>query len=190
MARLPIDKRGYPVPWFAARLNGEPDFRLFDPSKLARASKERRCWVCGEPLSAFNYFVISILDAVNRVSMEPPMHEDCAVFSAQACPFLTRAEMHRRTAGLPEDTYEVAGVVLDRNPGVILVWATRAYSVIPVAKGLMFKIGEPVNCRWFTEGRNATRDDLRESIEELTHEQNFSPDQLRWLMRLFESAQS
>ena len=187
IARLPLDKRGYPIPWFVARFNGEPDFRVADAAKLVKATKERRCWVCGETLGAFNYFVISPLCAVNRTATEPPAHEDCAEFSAKACPFLTRPAMHRHTAGLPEETFEAAGIVLDQSPGVVLVWATLTYQVLTVAEGLEFKIGEPVSCRWFAEGRKANREEVA------TATASFAPlglnsDKARRLMRLFEQS--
>jgi hypothetical protein len=33
---LPIDERGYPVPWFVAWENGKPEFRAMDPLKFWR----------------------------------------------------------------------------------------------------------------------------------------------------------
>ena len=187
IARLPVGKRGYPVPWFVARFDGEPDFRVYDSGKLIKACQERRCWVCGEALGAFNYFVLSPVCAVNRTSTEPPCHEDCAEFSAKACPFLTRPTMHRRTAGLPEETFEAAGIVFDSSPGVVLVWATLTYEIVRAAKGVEFKIGEPVNCRWFAEGRSATREDVLASIDSLFPSAGLKAGEAERLMRLFES---
>jgi hypothetical protein len=164
--RLPVDKRGYPIPWFVARFDGEPDFRVFDQNKFVRAVKERRCWVCGDKLSAFNYFVISPYCAVTRSSTEPPCHEDCAEFSVRACPFLTRPEMHRRTALLPELSFEGAGAPVAQSPGVILIWATLTYEAVPAAKGAVCKLGEPMSCRWFKEGRKATRQEVLAAVND------------------------
>jgi hypothetical protein len=44
MLALPIERR-MPVPWFVGQVNGVYDFRLIGAGKLARAVKERRCWV-------------------------------------------------------------------------------------------------------------------------------------------------
>jgi hypothetical protein len=185
MARLPVDKRGYPVPWFTAYFDGEPDFRVLDPVKLTKAVQERRCWVCGEKMGAFNYFVISPLCAVDRTSTEPPSHEECAEFAARACPFLTRPAMRRRTASLPEESFEAAGVVIDHSPGVVLVWATLSYNVRRIDNGVDFAIGEPMSCRWYAEGRKARREDLVAAIESLPAP-GLSAEKAAGLLRLFE----
>jgi len=171
MRFLPLDKRGYPVPWFVAWINGEPDFRIVDPRKFAMALKMRRCWVCGDRLGAYLAFVIGPMCAVNRVSSEPASHRECAVYSATACPFLTRPHMRRRDAGLPDVKINPpAGIGLDRNPGVSLVWITRRYRLQKVhaeegvEKGWLVHLGEPREVLWFCEGRKATRGEVLDSI--------------------------
>ena len=47
MKLLPIDDRGYPVPWFVDWIDGKPEFRAMDPTKWRRAVTEQRCWTCG-----------------------------------------------------------------------------------------------------------------------------------------------
>jgi hypothetical protein len=165
IARLPLDKRGYPIPWFAARFQGEPDFRVYDPAKFSRALKERRCWVCGEKLGAYGYFVVSPYCVVSRTSTEPPCHEECAEFSVQGCPFLTGAEVRRRAAALPEESFEAAGLVVEESPAVVAIWATLGYEVVATERGPVCKLGDPVSCRWFKQGRKATRSEVLEAIE-------------------------
>lgn len=113
VARLPVDPRGYPVPWFVQWLDaqdqptpagqGRPEFRIMDHDKLIRAVRERRCWICGDVLGRWLAFVIGPMCAVNRISSEPPSHVDCAEYAAQACPFLAMPKMRRREAGLPDE---------------------------------------------------------------------------------------
>lgn len=86
MRELPVDKRGYPVPWFVDWINGEPEFRAMDRRKLFRAVKENLCWVCGKPL-----------------------------------------------------------------------WRARA--------GILFRIGRAFRTEWYSQGREATRAEVMESIE-------------------------
>src|SRR4051812_16900869 len=50
--RLRVDHRGYPVPYFVAWINGRPDHRVVDGSKLWPAMNDRRCWICGQRLGA------------------------------------------------------------------------------------------------------------------------------------------
>lgn len=155
--------RGYPVPWFVADIDGEPDFRILKPNAIEEAWRWGWCWVCGRPTGTTVAFVIGPMCAVNRNSAEPPSHRECAVFSALACPFLTRPHMERREAGKPEGTVEPAGIMLRRNPGVALVWVVRKKN-IKYRYGL-FNVGEPQETLWFAEGREATRAEIEASIE-------------------------
>src|SRR5262245_17055942 len=97
--RLPVDEsRGFPTPWFVVWVDpdgqrcepgeGKPEFRLADAAKYSKAIRESLCWVCGDKLGRRVYFVIGPMCTINRRSSDPPCHRDCAVFSAQACPFL------------------------------------------------------------------------------------------------------
>src|SRR5712691_10615834 len=78
ITRLPRNKVGYPVPWFAARIDGQPDFRVIRPGGIQIALRQKLCWTCGIPFlrQEDRAFVIGPMCAVNRVSAEPPSHED------------------------------------------------------------------------------------------------------------------
>lgn len=170
--RLPIDDRGYPVPFFVAWIDGKPDFRVADGRSLSRCVKEKICWLCGQPLGRNLAWVIGPMCAINRVSSEPPQHLECADFAARACPFLARPKAKRREANLPtEDISEAAGEGLRRNPGVALVWVARGFRIIRVdgsapgtAKGILFQVGDPIEMRWYAEGRVATAAEVHSSI--------------------------
>jgi hypothetical protein len=165
LATRPTNAAGYIVPWFVAWIDGVPDFRVIDSPKINIAVTQRRCWLCGEPLGAYLAFVIGPMCAINRVSSEPPSHRDCAEYAAQACPFLTKPHMRRREDRLPEHR-EAAGIGLKRNPGVALVWITKSYRLLhPPTGGVLFTVGDPIETRWFAEGREATRDEVLASID-------------------------
>lgn len=173
MQRLPVDHRGFPVPWFVQWFVGkesgdagigEPDFRVVDSRKLVRAVRERRCWVCGDKLGVHLAFVIGPMCAINRVISEPPSHRECAAFSARVCPFLSQPRMRRNEKGLPEDHQEAPGVGLKRNPGVACLWITRSYRPFNAGNGVLFSLGEPETVEWYAEGRVATRAEVDASI--------------------------
>jgi ferredoxin len=172
MERLPIDKRGYPVPWFVDWINGEPEFRAMDMQKFRRAVNDRRCWTCGKQLYAEEVFVIGPMCAVNRISSEPPSHRECAEYAAKNCPFLSKPQMHRRS----DETIDAmkqkgAGVMIERNPGVSLLWYTRRHMLLTVRNrpgagdGLLFQLGRPFKTEWYCRGRPATRAEVLESME-------------------------
>jgi hypothetical protein len=166
MRHLPLDHRGFPVPWFVAWKDGEPIFPAMDHSKLLLASLDRLCWVCGGRIERIGAFVIGPMCAVNRVNSEPPSHLQCARFSARRCPFLSNPRMGR----VPLDHYggtrdNVAGTMIERNPGVTLVWQSLRWSIFNDGRGgFLFDIGKPHQVEYYREGRIATRAEVEESI--------------------------
>jgi hypothetical protein len=165
IARLPVDERGYPVPWFVAWVDGKPDFRIADANKVGRAVRFNRCWICGEPLGRYHAFVIGPMCAVTRVSAEPPSHTECATFAVKACPFLVLPKAIRRDANLPADHVDPPGVFLTRNPAVSAVWITHDFTPVRVDGGWLFRIGNADTVLWFTKGRRAIRAEVQASLD-------------------------
>lgn len=162
---LPLNPVGYPAPWFVATVDGVPDFRVIAPGKIEDALRFKLCWTCGNHLGSYAAFLIGPMCVVNRISAEPPSHRDCATYAAQACPFLATPGMVRRTTGLPEDRF-VPGVMVERNPGVALVWTTRTWRPFAAPNGgLLFEFGDPTSAEWFAEGREATHAEVLASID-------------------------
>jgi hypothetical protein len=106
--------------------------------------------------------------SVNRISAEPPACLSCARFAVTACPFLSKPLAKRATKeGL---NYQApAGMMIERNPGVILIWGTQTYRAenhgTRQQPRLLFRIGSPIKIEWFSQGRTATRAEIIESIE-------------------------
>lgn len=169
LQRLPIDDRGYPVPWFVAWVDGRPEFRAMDAAKFIAAVKERRCWVCGDRLGVHLSFVIGPMCGINRTTSEPPSHHECAQWSARKCPFLTRPHMVRREDDFTEEMRNApdgdVGIPILRNPGVALVWNTRGYQLTREPNGrYLITVGEPESIEWYAEGRPATRAEVEHSV--------------------------
>lgn len=161
--RLPVH-RGYPVPWFASFMNGEPDFRVADGIKWAIAVKTFRCWVCGQKLGANLAFVLGPMCGITRSTIEPACHRSCAEWSIINCPFLTRPHMTRRENDLPEGV-DIPGMPIMRNPGVSLLWMTRSFEVFQDHKGHgMISVGDPAEVEFYFEGRRATRAEIDQSV--------------------------
>jgi hypothetical protein len=169
MKALPVHSRGYPIPWFVATIDGEPDFRIGDRTKWVDAVKHRRCWVCGDFLGRHLAFVVGPMCGISRTASDPPAHRDCAEWSARNCPFLNLRQPERRenavTAGCP-----MAGIGILRNPAVSLVWITTDYRVFKDGKGgLLLRMGEPEEVTFWHRGRPATRSEIEESIRSGIH---------------------
>src|SRR5262245_14249727 len=172
MKSLPLSDRGYPVPWFVAWRDGKPEFRAMDGRKWTLAVEKKLCWVCGQPLGTRFAFVVGPMCGINRISSEPPSHKDCAEFSAAGCPFLSMPKMVRREdSDLAGPKVSAAGIMLERNPGVTLLWFTRSYEVFRVPKrdeanpGHLIQMGEPFEVAFYAHGRKATREEIERSVE-------------------------
>ncbi len=165
IARLPVE-RGYPVPYFVASVDGHYDFRVVDPLKMQRCVADHRCWICGDRLGRHLAFLIGPMCAINRISSEPPSHRECAEWAVRACPFLVQRQSCRRTTGLPQDISEPAGTMIERQPGVILLWVTDGYERVRTPSGTLFGLREPTGFAWYREGRPATRTEVIRSIDE------------------------
>jgi hypothetical protein len=166
MRHLPVDERGYIVPFFVAWMGGKPEFRAMDPEKWLRCVKRNLCWVCGGRLGARITFVIGPMCGINRTTSEPAGHLECARWSAKNCPFLARPHMVRREDELSDALKEnVAGYQIDRNPGVMALWTTRTFKIFNDGQGKpLIQIGEPESIEWYAEGRPATRAEIEESV--------------------------
>lgn len=166
IAMLPVDRRGYPVPWFVAEVDGQPDHRIVPEGRALEAVKRQLCWVCGQPTGRHLAFVIGPMCVVNRITSEAPSHRECAEYSTAACPFLSRPHAVRRDASKPADAVSPGGNMLPRNPGVLVLWITRPERVSYLTQHNLFRLnGEPTETVWIREGRQATRAESLESIE-------------------------
>lgn len=183
---LPVDKRGFPVPHFVPWIDGEPDFQAVDPKTVSRTHLLSLCWICGRPLQGDNKtFVIGPMCAVTRTSSEPPSHLPCARFAATACPFLSKPMAKR--APRTGRHQPAPGKMIERNPGVTLLWTSPYYRTERQPEGgMLFRIGPPHALEWYAEGRTATRAEIMASIESglpLLKEQATEPEAMALLER-------
>jgi hypothetical protein len=173
--RLPKDERGYPVPSFVEWLKdgrsargepgAKPDFRYADFEFRLRAFKTGLCWLCGDKLGQHRVYVIGPMCVINRTTMEPACHRDCAEFAAKACPFLVKPRQKRNEKGIdPEAHFD--GVGLTRNPGCVALYETReAKAFADGDGGWLIQLGPPDRVDWWAEGRKATRAEIQASID-------------------------
>lgn len=166
MRTLPVDERGYPIPWFVDTNpeTGKRDFRIADGEKRVRAVNHRLCWLCGEKVGRNIAFVIGPMCAVNRNTSEPGCHLACAEFVVQACPFLMLPAAQYRTASLP-GAVEQPPHGLPGNPGACCIWITETYRPYRVEHSWLIRVGDPVAVSWWAEGKPATRQAILDSFE-------------------------
>lgn len=194
MRHLRIDPvRQYPVPWFVPWIDGRPEFRMADGEKFSTALNQYRCWVCGrrhEPRTVT--YLVGPMCGVNRVSAEPPSHLECARYSARNCPFLSKPQMVRRGHEEIAAKGSCPGVMIERNPGVTLLWTAeppvRTFS--DGRGGVLLRLPEPTALECWSQGRAASRAEVLESVETglpiLAGGENPDPAVLREIRRAYE----
>lgn len=168
---LPVDRRGFPVPFFVDWIEvgdgvKEPDHRMVRRSAATEALSFNKCWICGQQLGQYKVFPIGPMCAINKISAEPPSHLDCAVFAVKACPFMANPSAKRNERGLTgEEQCASGGTMIRRNPGVMALWVTKSFRGERLSNGLVFRMGPPERIEWWKEGRAATRDEVVEAID-------------------------
>ncbi len=93
LAHLERDSRGYPVTYVTAlKPDGVPDFTQLDGERRLECIRDNLCGLCGTPLSYWRAVIGGPTVIRTRLSLDPPMHMDCAGFAATSstggCPFL------------------------------------------------------------------------------------------------------
>ena len=152
MANLPRTDNGYPVPFFAAVVDGKPDLRILDTVKQWLCVKQRRCGICGELLGWWCAFINGPEGAKNRVCHDPAMHEECARYALLVCPYLARPTAKRTADGIA-GTIAPAGMVTERPSRMALI-ITHSYSAhVDRAGCLIIRHGYPKRTEWWINGK-------------------------------------
>lgn len=168
MRELPVDRRGYPVPFFVARPRpGEDwDFRVVHPRESVRALKEKLCWICGQRMGSKSAYVAGPMCCVTGTTAEPPAHLSCAEYAVLACPFLANPNMRRNEKDLDPDKW-MPGVAIMHNPGVSGLLVTRD-PPRPFDDGrgnMLLKMGRPESITFYANRRKATRAEVMAAID-------------------------
>lgn len=161
---------GYVVPYFVGWFLGDkqvdertpgakPDFKVTDLRRANICRQRNVCWICGKQLGSYKWFVFGPSSALGRQSTEPPSHRDCAHYAVATCPYMLNAgrSLAPITKLRPNDyVFDIE----EQHPGVIVLWATKGYDLVPVdpSRGIFyFTPHEPDIVEFWYEGRRATR---------------------------------
>lgn len=113
LEHLPIDERGYPIPFFVGKINGKINFKYQDRKKMEACIQHRWCPICAKRLDkVFSYVITGPRGLKNRVVSDAPMHRLCAEFTLQACPHIHFQKSERKEN--VEGTY-----ILTNKPDVL-----------------------------------------------------------------------
>ena len=119
IARLPRDKRGYPIPWNVLRgVDDTPIFTVNDDRRHFQAMREGLCPICGERLGRWKWFVGGPRSAFdpNGWYLDLPGHHECERFALAVCPYLAMPQYLKRVdVPDPSKLGDVTPILLDRT---------------------------------------------------------------------------
>lgn len=131
MRKLERDRRGYPIPKSVFRdSTGKPHFQISDQTELRRLLKFDLCGMCGAKLKPSRWFVGGPKSAfyVQGAYFDPPMHDECAHYALQVCPYLAAPTYSKRiedkTIKDGSQTIVDERVEVERPPVFVAVEAT------------------------------------------------------------------
>jgi hypothetical protein len=91
MKHLKIDPRGYPIPHSVViDRDGTAHFAIADEIIRQQVIREGLCSICGTKLFRGRWLIGGPLSAFasNGAFLDPAMHDECAHFALQTCPYL------------------------------------------------------------------------------------------------------
>ena len=100
MKKLPLARRGYPIPFIVFRTSdGRAHFTINDSAKVDLAAKKQLCGVCGTRLyRGERWFVGGPMSAFHAhgAYIDGPVHKECGTFALENCPYLAAPSYARR----------------------------------------------------------------------------------------------
>lgn len=153
IAKLPVDKRGYPVPYFVAHIDGVPDFRVVDHAKVVNATIEHECFICGSTLDQTFHFAMGPRSGLFMKTNHGPSHKECIEYSLETCPFILYPNTQRRRAALPDIPLSYDAATQPARPPIYVV-AHIASQDVDILRGK-----ESIVCAWDTIDYQFWRDD-------------------------------
>jgi hypothetical protein len=121
MAHLPLDHRGYPIFYIAMRTpDGKVLFTANDDRKQREVAALDLCEVCGQKLLKKRWFIGGPLSALHPHGsyIDAPMHDECAHYSLNVCPWLSAPNYGKAIGQLQADRIpELVTIDHTTNPG-------------------------------------------------------------------------
>lgn len=154
IALLPKDRRGYPIPYSAEiKPDGTPDFTTINMMKWLKAYKFRLCGICGKSMHGRLFFIGGPLLVANRYSFDHPMHEDCARYSLQVCPFLSMLRAHYQKLKEGREDRVTIATTSQEKPDQFALAKARSYTLEKVKGDALLHASPWESVTWWKEGK-------------------------------------
>jgi hypothetical protein len=139
MAKLPRDRRGYPIPETVTITDdGTAHFTINNVEKSHHHLRNGLCAICGQKLYPKRQWLIggprSAFDP-NGCFLDTPMHEECASYAIQICPYLAAPNYSKRIddatmkkSATPTIVFMDETVIVDR-PDIFVLGCTDGITI-------------------------------------------------------------
>lgn len=142
--------RGLPIPFTAlVSAEGVPDFRVTDLGNWQRAVKYKLCGLCGIKLGFIVYFIGGPLCDQNRMFFDPPMHEECARYAFEVCPFLAFSAAAYRTRAGDSELHISRAAAGGQRPERMGLFKTKSYTTVERQGEVLIQAGPWLDTEWF-----------------------------------------
>lgn len=150
MKNIPIPLRLQSFPLYRGMLvhftvfvndDSVPDFRIVHEENRRKCMKDGLCALCGQELEVLLVFFGGPLCERNRYFIDGPMHEDCARYAIQVCPYLAMSTWEHSTRELPKPPEGTAirdlDMVQNSRPRMAMFY-TDGYKIISYQGNLLY----------------------------------------------------
>lgn len=151
IAALTCDSRGYPI-FFTAHTDadGKPNFRVQDPQKWERAIEKGLCGICGQKLGKRYAFVGGPVSMDSHFFADAPMHESCAIYAVQACPFIAMPRFTYMQHIAPGQALNP--LVSDKRPEKFGIGITGKMKLVQLQGQTLIKAGKWLRVQFWKDG--------------------------------------
>lgn len=159
IALLPRDRRGYPIPYSAdIKPDGTPDFTTIDMMKWLKACQFRLCGICGKSVHGRLFFIGGPRLVKNRYSFDHPMHEECAHYALQVCPFLSMTRAHYQKLRESPD-HKLMKTSSRDKPDIFALAKARSYTLEKISGDMLLHASPWESITWWKEGKEVSPND-------------------------------
>lgn len=146
---------GLPVPYTTLVKDGVPDFRVVDEYARIVCLRKELCGLCGQPFGKkeMHVFIGGEKSCTGGNFLDPSMHEQCALYAATVCPYLTGVQPHKDAAS-PNAESEYSLVTAERpaRMGLYYCWGFTIQEVMVNLETTEYyiKAGPAIKVDWDT----------------------------------------
>lgn len=162
LRRRPKDRRGYPIPYIVMiDKDGRPHFTINDSRKVQKCVHGKRCGLCGDKLERAAIWFVGgsrCFTQSNGAFIDPPMHEECARYALQVCPFLAAPSYAKRIddrtldeKAIPDGMFigVTSAPMRPDQPEVFGLGRCAAFSIIPEGRDfILLPVALPGREKW------------------------------------------